>query len=96
LTKSSDKERKQKKLNTAYKRVFSSEHGEIVLEDLMLSAGIISGSSYVQGDSHQTSFNEGRREIVNRIIETINIDPAQFLKIVESAAQGEYDEDIEF
>ena len=90
--------RKAKLVNTAYKRVFSSEDGKVVLEDLMLSAGIISGSSYVPGDPHQTSFNEGRREIVNRIIESINIDPTRFMKIVESATdQGEYeDEDINF
>lgn len=93
-----ERTRKAKRVNTAYKKVFSSEHGQIVLEDLMLSAGIISGSSYVPGDPHQTSFNEGRREVVNRIIESINIDPTRFMKIVESATdQGEYeDEDINF
>ena len=82
---------KAARVNTAYKRVFSSEEGELVLHDLMVSAGIIANLSYVQGDSHQTSFNEGRREIVNRIIESINIDPAKFIKMVE-LEQGEEDE----
>lgn len=89
--------RQAKRVNTAYKKTFSSEYGQIVLQDLMLAAGIISGSSFVPGDPHQTSFNEGRREIVNRIIESINIDPTKFMKIVESATdQGEYDGEIEF
>lgn len=88
---------KAAKVNKAYKRLFTSEDGETVLHDLMVSAGVISNLSYVQGDSHQTAFNEGRREIVNRIIETINIDPAKFRKMVEfEQDKGEDDGDINF
>ena len=87
---------KASRVNTAYKRVFSSEEGQTVLHDLMVSARIISGSSYVPGDPHQTSFNEGRREIVNRIIETVNIDPAKYLKMVESEQEIGEEDEIEF
>jgi len=84
-------------VNNAYKRTFATDEGQIVLEDLMLSTGIISGSSFVPGDPYHTAFNEGRREVVNRIIESINVDPNKFMKIVEAIKdQGEYDDEINF
>jgi len=79
-------------VNKAYKRTFSTDDGQTVLEDLMVSAGVISGSSFVAGDPYQTAFNEGRREIVNRIIESVNIDPSKFMKIMESINDGDEDE----
>ncbi len=84
-------------VNNAYKRTFATDEGQIVLEDLMLATGVISGSSFAPGDPYQTAFNEGRREVVNRIIESINIDPNKFMKIVDSIKdQGDYDDEINF
>jgi hypothetical protein len=56
-----------------YKEVFSGEAGKVVLEDLM-KFGHINEISYRPGDPHQTSFNEGMRLVVTRILTYVEAD----------------------
>ena len=55
----------------AYRRLFSTEDGQIVLKDLMNSCFF--NRSTIGGDPHETYYNEGVRSVVLRIFETANI-----------------------
>lgn len=68
------------KIQSQYKMAFSTEEGKEVLKDLILSCGAMT-TSFVPGDSHQTAYNEGRREIVNRILSMIEADPERYQKL---------------
>lgn len=47
---------------SAYQQVFGSPEGQIVLQDLLREAGLLS-SSVTPGDAYDTHRKEGRREI---------------------------------
>ncbi len=79
------------RVNSAYKKVFSTDEGQTVLQDLMTSFGFF-GTCFVQGDSHQTAFNEGARSAVLRIIDTFNIDIEDYMKMMETVNQEVFDE----
>ncbi len=55
---------------SSYGAVFNSDQGQKVLEDLELSFG---GSCYTKGDSHDTAFREGQREVLIRIRQMISL-----------------------
>jgi hypothetical protein len=61
--------KEQKKTLAAYKDVFTSPNGKLVLEDLRLNNG--DRQSYVKGDPYHTAFNEGRRAIYLDILALI-------------------------
>ena len=79
---------KTHKANTiaAYQRIFSSPEGERVLLDLVKVARL-DIPTFAAGDPHETSYREGERSIVLRIIKTINTDPAYVLELL--AGQSE-------
>ena len=45
-----------------YRRVFSTTDGKLMSHDLARELGYLTRSTHVPGDSHQTAFNEGRRD----------------------------------
>ena len=55
---------------SAYGSVFLSDQGQRVLDDLEASFG---GSCYTKGDSHDTAFREGQREVLLRIRQMISL-----------------------
>ena len=55
---------------SAYGAVFLSDQGQRVLDDLEDSFG---GSCYTKGDSHDTAFREGQREVLLRIRQMISL-----------------------
>jgi len=55
---------------SAYGAVFLSDQGQKVLDDLEASFG---GSCYTKGDSHDTAFREGQREVLIRIRQMISL-----------------------
>lgn len=62
----------QKKLAQLYHLTFSTEAGQQVLADMFASYG---GQTYVQGDPHQTSFNEGQRSVplaIQALLDLVN------------------------
>ncbi len=74
-----------------YKTVFKSEEGRRVLWDLMKQASMIS-TSYVQGDPHSTSFNEGTRSVCLHILKKISTDVE---KLEQRISEGEqHDESL--
>jgi len=59
----------QLKIVTAYKELFNSDHGKIVLKDLETS---FDGDIFVKNDPYATHVRIGRRDVVLRIREMIN------------------------
>lgn len=64
----------------AYKAVFTSAQGDIVLRDLMIQCGLLS-VSHVSGDSHDTAFNEGKRAVVLFILERLRWSEPELMKL---------------
>lgn len=59
----------------AYRRLFSTEDGKLVLEDLMKSNFL--GRTAIGNDTHHTYYNEGARDLVLRILHTCNLQEKQ-------------------
>jgi hypothetical protein len=68
----------EKRLN-AYRRLFSTEDGKIVLGDLMKSCFMY--SSTIAQNPYDTYFNEGMRSAILRIIQTANISAQEIERI---------------
>ena len=74
-----------------YRTVFNTPVGQEVLNDMALASGAISSSFDV--DSHLTAYNEGSRAFFLRILETLNTDTVQFMKMyVDAQPQQEEEE----
>ena len=67
---------------TDYNVVFRGVFANRVLADLRRFCKATS-PSFVQGDPHATSLNEGRREVWNRILAHLHLTEAQVYNIVE-------------
>jgi hypothetical protein len=65
----SGQESEQYKFAKAYADCFSTESGKFVLKDMKRKYHFLS-SSFVQDNSHSTSFNEGQRSVV---LDTLSI-----------------------
>jgi Ca2+-binding EF-hand superfamily protein len=64
-----ENEKKQQELKSAYRRLFDSDDGKIVGEDLERFCGFLNTSVSQQSpDAYQTFFNEGKRRVYLRII----------------------------
>lgn len=55
----------------AYQRLFDSEDGKVVLNDLMRSCYFYRTTA--EASPHETYFNEGQRAVVLRILETLKV-----------------------
>ena len=64
----------------AYKRVFESDDGKLVLKDLIASCHIL--TSTMDPNPNEVMFNEGARSVVLRIMRTLKVDPAELEKIL--------------
>lgn len=64
---------KKRELAIRYGQVFGSEAGKTVLEDLMREGNALA-PTYVRGDTHETAFKEGQRNIVHYIFMRLNVD----------------------
>lgn len=69
----------------AYKEVFSTSAGQIVLADMLRRFGFTRSSTFVPGDSARTAFNEGGRTVLIHVGRMIDADPADF---EEPTAEG--------
>lgn len=81
---------KKRQLIIDYQSVFGSEAGKRVLYDLMKNHKIVS-LSHVRGSSDETTFNEGQRMVVLRIMSNLNYKIAD---LDEAIKQGELEDDI--
>ena len=74
------------KVIKAYKDLFATENGKIVLADL-IKEGFIFRNTF-NGNKDSMLFNEGKRNIVLYITSIINTDLKQLLETIEKS-QGE-------
>lgn len=58
-----------------YSAVFGTDDGKAVLHDMMKSCGML--DSIFSNDPQEHAYNEGQRNMVLRILRTINTDPAE-------------------
>jgi len=70
------------KLIQAYRKVFDTPDGQMVLSHIMRE-GFITETTFVAGDSHQTALNEGSRRLALGICRYALKDESQLLKIIE-------------
>ena len=81
---------KKVELAKAYKKVFDSEEGKLVLNDLIRVGGILRNS--YRKDTNDFLINEGKRNVVLYILANNNIDLKALLDMVERQSKGEIDE----
>lgn len=75
-------------LHASYVRVFSTPDGERILRHILKQGGA-SKSSFVEGDPHKTSFNEGKRALALGIARFANLDHNKVLEMVERGLQDD-------
>ena len=73
-----------------YKKVFGSEQGKKVLYDLARNHFLLR-PSYVKGDTYETAFNEGQRNVVLRILSILKMDELQLIEMIKQR-EGEQNE----
>lgn len=78
-------EKKEQTLR-AYKRVFESEDGMVILKDLMKSCYFFDTTYDLDG----IEFREGQRMVIVQILKTLNLDLGIFIKETLEKQQGEY------
>lgn len=81
--------RRELSLAQDYKLVFDSDAGRRVLMDLC-TRGFVYGSTFVPGDPHATSHNEGRRSLALRILNQLGLgqSPERYLEEYLSALEA--------
>lgn len=62
----------------AYRRVANTADGQIMLRSLFQYCNGPT-TSFVPGDSHHTTFNEGQRDVFNHIMGTARLKPEDFI-----------------
>jgi len=90
-----EKRSQEKSLETvqSYKRLFSSDDGILVLEDLMINSRFLN-TTHVQGDPYSSANNEGRRELFIYIMNKIQASPEDMRKRIEQLANKQREEDF--
>jgi len=61
----------------AYKTVFGSEQGQLVLEDLAESCSV--STTVFDGNPHIMSFKEGRRSVILDILKALDMDESAIM-----------------
>ena len=56
-------EKQIKELKDAYKRIFNSDEGKIIISDLEKRCHFLSTTN-VKGDSHESAYMEGQRSVL--------------------------------
>ncbi len=70
-----NKMRERRETLEAYRKVFNSHEGRLILKDLMKSCSFY--DSVFNTDLNTMAFDEGQRALVLRIINTIKLTPSQ-------------------
>lgn len=86
----SQEKRLKERVRTAacYKKTFSTDEGQEVLDDLMKSLFALS-STFDPTSTHQTTYNEGRRSVLLSILNTMELDIDQYLKAHREAMENQ-------
>jgi hypothetical protein len=72
---------KKKAVTKAYRRLFDSEDGTMVLEDMCKMCNF--NASTFSNDPLEMAFNEGKRSIILRIMRVLKSDPTELFKLIE-------------
>lgn len=75
-------------LHQSYQRVFSTPDGERVLRHIA-KVGMLTSSSFVAGDPHQTSLNEGKRLLALSILKFVRRDHGTLVEQIEKGMEQE-------
>ena len=78
-----------------YRAVFESGSGKNVLTDMMTQHHVFGSSSVKGGTSHDTSFRDGERAVVLRILKLLYKDPTELRKRLEEALNANRSEQRE-
>lgn len=70
----------------AYKKIFESEEGRVVLADLYKFCGV-ENPTYVEGDSHGTAYREGMRRVALRIKGILKQDDEQIERLIKDQSE---------
>ncbi|WP_428247227.1 hypothetical protein [Ferrovibrio sp.] len=79
----------------AYRTLFASEDGQLVLRDLIAFSGLHANPT-AGSDTHATYFNLGMQRVVRRIAAFTNMSDAELLRLsqqLEEARRGEETDD---
>jgi hypothetical protein len=68
------KEKTTQELSSHYKRVFTSDDGQVILEHMKLCHNFYR-TSQVKGDPHESAFQEGQRYAVLNILKMLENEP---------------------
>jgi hypothetical protein len=76
--------RRARRVAEAYRRHLAAESAgaRLILSDLAHYCRV-GRSSFVPGDSHQTAFNEGARDVFLHLAEMCGLDPADFTALLQ-------------
>lgn len=72
----------------AYKTTFSSEDGQVVLQDLVRRFGYTRSSTLSPGQPDVTARNEGQRTVLQHVGFLLDVDPAEYERANQT--QGEH------
>lgn len=79
------------RLARAYKTLFNSKEGQLVLSDLLKISGYFSAVTAPR-DGFTTAFMDGRRALMTDILKRSNVSEKRVIKVLEKLEQGEDDE----
>ena len=76
---------REEAIKAAYRTVFQTPEGVLVLHDLINRGGLLS-TSMVLGESHETAFNEGKRGLLLEILNVLRWTPGRVMALVNEGA----------
>jgi hypothetical protein len=85
----SDAMKRRASITQDYKRIFTSTSGKRVLKDMMNTHNFLT-SSFSAGDTNETFFREGERNVILRILNLLHIDTDEMLKQIEEIQDESY------
>lgn len=74
--------RDKKRIQEAYKTVFDSPDGEIVMAHLC-KVNFVFSTTFVKGDPYQTALHEGQRRLALSILRQLNVDYSKLESIAK-------------
>ena len=79
---------RKKQLHEAFRRVFDTPDGKIVLRQIMKD-GFVFRTTFVKGDPHETALNEGSRRLALSIVRFFERDHKGFIEQLEEGIKHE-------
>lgn len=81
------KESKKARIIRAYREIFSTDAGKLVLNDLCKSCHVY--HSTMDSNPQELAYKEGERSVVLRILRTIEVDPFELDRLIKKGQSEE-------